>query len=373
MVYGLVLAGGGVRGAFQIGVWKALMEMKIEISAITGTSIGAVNAAILAQGDYKRALRLWRGISAGDIVDLPEEMNGEKNIFKLKNIGSIIKEMYKNDGLDMSPLKEILEEVIDEEKLRKSRIDFGAAAFSVTQKKEIYKFKSDIDDGDIVDFIMASASLIGFKKTVVDKDQFMDGGILDNMPVNMLLDKGFDNIITVDVKGIGFNRSFFAAGKNIISIRCKTPKTGLMEFDRDGIERSIQEGYQSCLKAFGRAQGKIYCFSERDYTMARKKYSAELIEGIEEAAEIFEIDTAKMYTFDNLVKLVLEKYEYLAGKINGSENFIEKIRKSDSSMLVARIVYLLENKKDGFIKEKLSVLGTNYDAASAILYFKKLK
>ena len=46
MEYGLVLAGGGVRGAYQIGVWKALKELKIKVSVVSGVSIGAVNGAL---------------------------------------------------------------------------------------------------------------------------------------------------------------------------------------------------------------------------------------------------------------------------------------------------------------------------------------
>ena len=55
MEYGLVLAGGGVRGAYQIGVWKALKELKIKVSAVSGVSIGAVN---VAPKDYGTKLRL---------------------------------------------------------------------------------------------------------------------------------------------------------------------------------------------------------------------------------------------------------------------------------------------------------------------------
>ena len=52
MEYGLVLAGGGVRGAYQIGVWKALKELKIKVSAVSGVSIGAVNGALFVPKNY---------------------------------------------------------------------------------------------------------------------------------------------------------------------------------------------------------------------------------------------------------------------------------------------------------------------------------
>ena len=49
-MYGLVLEGGGARGSYQIGVYKALLEMNIPIKAVTGTSVGALNGALIAQG-----------------------------------------------------------------------------------------------------------------------------------------------------------------------------------------------------------------------------------------------------------------------------------------------------------------------------------
>lgn len=49
--YGLILAGGGAKGAYQIGAWKAMRELDIEFEAIAGASIGAINGAMIAQGD----------------------------------------------------------------------------------------------------------------------------------------------------------------------------------------------------------------------------------------------------------------------------------------------------------------------------------
>jgi predicted acylesterase/phospholipase RssA len=60
---GLVLAGGGAKGAYQIGCWKALKELGIVFDAIAGTSVGALNAALIAEGDLQKALTLWANIS----------------------------------------------------------------------------------------------------------------------------------------------------------------------------------------------------------------------------------------------------------------------------------------------------------------------
>lgn len=61
--FGLVFAGGGGKGAWQLGVWKALEEAGIRRKAVSGTSVGALNAALYAQGDYDKAIDAWMSIS----------------------------------------------------------------------------------------------------------------------------------------------------------------------------------------------------------------------------------------------------------------------------------------------------------------------
>ena len=369
--YGLVLAGGGVRGACHVGVWKALLDMKIEISAIAGASIGAINGAIFAQGDFDRALELWKGISADEIVSMPDSINNDDNLFDIRNLSDIAKEIYINEGLDMSPLEKLLTSIIDEDKLRKSPVDFGAAAFSLSRKKEIYKFKSDIPDGEIINYLMASACMPGFRSRIMDNERLIDGGVADNMPAGMLLDSGIRNIITVDVKGAGVYRDFNYAGRNVIRICCDEPQTGLMDFDREGIERSISEGYIKCMKAFGRYEGGIYAFGTEDYRTARMRYSDEIISGIEQAARVFGIDNTRSYTVDNLINLTMDEYRRQKSERNEDGNIFEKIRSLDGKKVVMWLVGMFEKGTDDIMGEKLSVLGANYDAASAIMYFNK--
>lgn len=375
MKYGLVLAGGGVRGAYHVGVWKALEELGIEISVVTGVSIGAINGALLVQGNTSVTEELWNKIAIDDIVALPQEMAADENLFKVTNLIKIAKEIYKNDGLDMSPLEKLLESIVDEDKIRNSPIDFGIATFSLTEKNEMYLFKEDIPKGELIKYLMASACLPGFKTMKIGENKFVDGGVSNNMPVNMLLEKDVDNIIAVDVKGVGFYRSFNLAGKNVINVKCSRPQTGTMDFNREGIGKSMKEGYFDCMKTFGRLDGELYSFTAGNYRNALKKYSKELINGIENAANIFGINSLKIYTFEELVKVTMSKYAEYAQQYSYSleDNVFEKLRKADDNKFVIWLVDVLENGKSDFIKGKLSILGSNYDAASAILYFKRQK
>lgn len=66
-VTGLVLAGGGGKGAYQVGCWRAMRELGVEVSVIAGTSVGGLNAALMAQGDEEAAQELWRSITPGQV------------------------------------------------------------------------------------------------------------------------------------------------------------------------------------------------------------------------------------------------------------------------------------------------------------------
>ena len=72
MKMGLVLSGGGGKGAYELGVWKALVEMKLDkyIEVISGTSIGAFNAALFAQGDMDNAQALWDEVTMEKLVPM---------------------------------------------------------------------------------------------------------------------------------------------------------------------------------------------------------------------------------------------------------------------------------------------------------------
>lgn len=71
---GLVFSGGGLKGGYEIGVWKALLEKGVaqKITAVSGTSVGALNSMLFAKGDYAAAENLWLGVTRGDLLYLPE-------------------------------------------------------------------------------------------------------------------------------------------------------------------------------------------------------------------------------------------------------------------------------------------------------------
>lgn len=130
--YGLVLSGGGAKGSYEIGVWKALKDLGISIVAITGTSIGALNGTMLTQGDDDLCELAWTHFSVEEIIDIDEEQWQKEKVFKKSfNIFSILKNIISSEKIELTPLINALNQYIDEERIRNSPIDFGLVIFTV--------------------------------------------------------------------------------------------------------------------------------------------------------------------------------------------------------------------------------------------------
>lgn len=346
MKYALSLAGGGTRGAFQAGVWRALGELGKEITAITGTSIGAVNGAMFAMGIDTSDM--WSNISVDDIVDVPS-----KNSNLLSPV-SLVKfaRMSAHGGLDTTPFRNLLDSLISEEKLRNSEIKFGLCTYSVSDKKSVELFVDEIPDGKIVDYILASACFPIFKPIKIDGRDYSDGSIRNNLPVNMLIDKGYDTIISVSVRGVGVIRETDNCGVNIIKIKCPSPEVGLMDFDTDAIKRSIESGYYECMKTFGRYAGEHFSIVRDSYYSAIAHYGSELIHGLESAGKMIGLEQYKVYSFEELRDAVLSEY-------------------SKHPRLRILADFIAKSSSSNFIREKLDILGDTFSAANSIVYLSK--
>ena len=167
---GLVLEGGGTKGAYQLGAYKALKELGVEFDGVVGTSIGALNAAFIVQGDYEIMKDIWLNRDYKSFMDIEEDFYEKyKNVeFKAKDINVVIDLMNKarkNEGIDITPLKNLLKENIDEEKIRNSSKDFGLVTVYL-DKKIIpqHLMKEDIPQGKLVDYLIASSSLPIFQQ-----------------------------------------------------------------------------------------------------------------------------------------------------------------------------------------------------------------
>jgi NTE family protein len=260
---GLALEGGGAKGAYHMGAVKAFFEEGYEFKGIAGTSIGAINGAIIAQGDFEAGYRLWENMDTSLLFDI-EEMQKEKILNRqfdkeaLAFLIAQIKGIIENKGLDTSKIRTILDEVIDEDKLRQSDVDLGIVTVSMPNFEPLELYKEDIPYGKIVDYIMASANIPVFKIEPLDGKFYIDGAFYDNCPVNLLARKGYKDIIAIRTLGLGKIRKLEDDTVNLTTLVPSENLGRILNFDNGIIKTNLKMGYYDTVREFKHFVGKKY-------------------------------------------------------------------------------------------------------------------
>ena len=179
---GIVLSGGGARGSYQIGVWKALNKLKIKYDIVTGTSVGALNGLLFVQKDYKKAYKIWKNIGYDFLFDDAEKLNiNTEHIYK-----TYISEFFKHGGMEVKQYQPFPEIAYDEKKFYSSPVDYGIVVYNLTKLKPEMLTKNMLTNENIKDYVLASASCFPtFKMKNIEGMNYIDGGYYDNMPINL--------------------------------------------------------------------------------------------------------------------------------------------------------------------------------------------
>lgn len=269
---GLVLGGGGSKGAFQVGAYRALLECGYQIDGVVGASIGALNAAMIAQEDFEKLEEIWRTIDLVKILgneDLAEYIDEELLKDDSKTKMDELFALVKWGQIDAEPAFRFIENAIDEEKLRTSKIDFGLVTCNLTDRRVEKLFKSDIPKGHVAEYLLASSYLPVFKFERIDGKFFADGGFYDNLPFQMLLDRGYDEIVTVKIGGVGREHPIPRDKAHFIEIENRQDTGYTMNFTRENSLDLIARGYLDTMVQLGRLFGKEYSFTGKKRDLVR--------------------------------------------------------------------------------------------------------
>ena len=146
MKVAIVLSGGGSRGAYQIGVWKALKKLRIKYNIVTGTSVGALNGVLMTQKNYKKAYKLWSNMNFNVVFD--QNTSNNMNVTDTKKIvKTYAKNIVFEGGMNAVNLYEAIEKLVDEDKVLKSNIDFGLVTVKYPRLKSLSLTKNEIPKG----------------------------------------------------------------------------------------------------------------------------------------------------------------------------------------------------------------------------------
>lgn len=265
----LVLAGGGAKGAYQMGVWKALRRLNIKFDIVTGTSIGALNGALIVQDTYFRGMRLWRTTNFYKLFG-PEllEMKDLKKAIKFYS-----KNFVKQDGIDLASYEKFIRRWLDVDKIYNSKVDYGVVTYNLSNRKPHFATKKKTKKDKLYDYIVASTSCFpAFDMKEIDGDKFIDGGYYDNLPINLAVDMGATEVIAVELDSLGIRRSVKDKDVKVTYIRPSCDLGSFLVFDKKLIKRNMRIGYNDTMKVFGKLEGEKYTFKKNDLAKNYKKY-----------------------------------------------------------------------------------------------------
>ena len=321
----IALGAGGARGAYQIGAWKALRELGVDYDIVVGSSIGSVNGVAMVQDDYDLALDLWKNISVDKIFagDVDLDFEPQDIIGSTGKLVSLLIKILTNKGLDISPFLDLLNDIVDEEKVRASAREFGIVALRVPLIKGMEITKEKMKVGYMAKYILASSSAFPvFPVCEVDGNKYIDGGYYDSLPINFARNLGAEEVVAIDVS-LSTTHEEELSSNDVIYIKSAWSLGPFLDFDNESIMRNMDLGYNDTMKAYGKYRGFRYTFllndeeSFNDVALALKK-------------SIEKVDN----------EMNLQKYKRIRNILN-SKNLLDYIAKYTDNKELSPYEYLL--------------------------------
>ncbi|WP_349670404.1 patatin-like phospholipase family protein [Lacrimispora sp.] len=265
--YGLVLEGGGAKGAYQIGAWKALREAEVNIKGIAGASVGSLNGALICMDDLDRAEEIWKNIDYSQVMSVSNETMEalKKKDFKSLNLQELITkgfQLVKDGGFDITPLKDLIANVVgDEARIVDSDRELYSVTYSVSDRKELVVDLRKGEMGTVKDMLLASAYFLAFKNEKLGGKRYMDGGGFNNVPLDVLIDHGYEDIIVIRIYGWGADKERVVKipdGTKVYHIAPRQDLGGILEFDKKQARKNLTLGYYDAKRFLYDLAGRIY-------------------------------------------------------------------------------------------------------------------
>lgn len=281
---GLVFAGGGGKGAYQIGIWRYLQEYGLDqyVCGVSGTSVGALNACLFVAGNYQNAERLWmnvepqqilsprkfslREVSAwlgkmgvgavATIVGIPPVAAGGGAMMPLA--GAISAMLGRRYAFSRDGLLELMRSNVDFSQLRGAPCSCFATCLAVPQLKVCrFDLRNYVAEDAQTILLASSAIPLIFDAVEFEGETYYDGGVPlvgDNVPVEPLYEQEIEYIVVVHLSQDALvDRSAYPNAKIIEVVPSKDlggPVDGTLDFTAAGAKWRIELGYQDAKRIF---------------------------------------------------------------------------------------------------------------------------
>ena len=182
-----VLGGGGVLGAHEVGMLQALAEREIRPDLILGTSVGAINGAVFAadpsRGGVERLTRLWADTKLSEVT--PGGV--------LRRVSTLARSGTHLESFEVARAR--LEEALPVERIEDLTVPYQCVAASIERAAEHWFTR-----GNLADAVLASCAVPGILPPVrIDDEHYIDGGIVNSIPVARAVGLGATTIYVLQV------------------------------------------------------------------------------------------------------------------------------------------------------------------------------
>lgn len=259
--WALTLAGGGGKGAYEIGVWQALREIGLEknLIAVSGSSSGALNAALISLNEFDKAKTIWSSIMPNQFLDINyDTIMGPLNTLVKRTLTA---GLCSRDGLI-----EIIDKYLNLEQLAVARIPayVSISRYSsdcidcLSEKPQVeYISLSEVSPDDAGQFLLASSAMpYIYPPEIIHGNVYRDGGLADNVPIYPMTSVGADNLIVVKLEPDDkVDTSLYSKFKEVVEIipsrEIGDLFDGTLEFTSRNVMFRMLLGYYDTLRTFG--------------------------------------------------------------------------------------------------------------------------
>lgn len=274
----LVLGGGGAHGAYQIGVWQALLEKKIAFFMIAGTSVGALNGGLILQGDLESAASMWQEIQTNQVLEVSFAEAQQRNLaVEIERLRNLAADTIKQKGISTQPLRRLLQSKVSARGLAQKTPALYVVATQLPSFKEVVIHTQDYSEEQAVEWLLASASFSPvMERQVIAGSEYVDGGFRNNIPVDVAIDKGATEAIVVDVQGPGAVKKVLRPPAFAqLTVASSWSMGNMLLFDNQRQTDNLALGYLEAKKALGDLTGSWYSFAlEEDFSLLTKRFEA---------------------------------------------------------------------------------------------------
>ena len=258
--WALTLAGGGAKGAYQLGVWEALRKIKLEknLIAVSGSSVGALNAALISLNDFDTARTIWTSIMPKQFLDI----NFDTIIGPLD---TLVKRTLTNGLCSRDGLIGIIDQYLKLDELASSHIPayvcvskYNSDCIECLNDKPQAEYisLSEVTPDDAKKFLLASSAMpYIYPPEIIHGNVYRDGGLSDNVPVFPMTSVGADKLIVVKLEPDDkVDTSLYSKFNEVVEI---VPSReigdlfdGTLEFNNKNVDFRILLGYYDTLRTF---------------------------------------------------------------------------------------------------------------------------